>query len=270
MRLDALPILVTDFDFVNMNDLAGIVKDLTEAGEQGVIVVANQYERQAIDQIIKTNIFNAQNRNPFRIWLARTPSFTTDEFEDMATYVGARYFSKENGDKVIEVQKDELGRASQFRITKMGEGIAVGGAGKKKDVKKRIEDVVKIQRDKQKVKMIKSVIEQRIASLAAAIGIIKVASPSSGETEHIRLKTKNAVKSAQSAIEEGVVKGGGLALKQIADKLEDGNILKEALLVPYNIIKDNAGEELDVKGVYDAVKVIRTAVEQGLFHFLLP
>lgn len=264
IKLERLPILVTDFDFVNLNDIMAIVKELMEAGEPGLIIVANKYERMAIDQVINSNRINLQNRISFTIWLTRTPSFTTGkegDFEDMATYLGAKYFSKEAGDKVLECTKDDLGRASQFRINKMGEGIALSGSGSKEDIEARIKEL-RIQRDDQKVKMIKNVIEQRIGSLASATGIIKVASPSSGETEHIRLKTKNAVKSAQSAVEEGVVKGGGIALKEIAEKLDD-NILTEALKVPYKIIRDNAGSELDYEGVYDSVKVIRTAVEQA-------
>ncbi len=261
MKLEGLPILVTDFDFVNLNDIMAVVKELMGAGEQGLIIVANKYERMAIDQVVRSNMFAMQNRSPFRIWLARTPSFTPGEFEDLATYLGARYFEKEKGEKILEAQVNDLGRASVFRISKVGDGVALGGAGKKEDVKARIEEL-KIQRETQKVKMIKGRIEQRIGSLAAAIGIIKVASPSSGETEHIRLKTKNAVKSSQAAIEEGVVKGGGLCLKEIAEGLDD-NILTEALKVPYKIIKENAGEELDIKGVMDATKVVRTAVEQA-------
>ena len=58
------------------------------------------------------------------------------------------------------------------------------------------------------------------------------------------------------------MQGGGLCLKEIAEGLDD-NILTEALKVPYKIIKENAGEELDIKGVRDATKVVRTAVEQA-------
>lgn len=262
LNLEGLPILVSDFDFVNLNDLFGIVQDIIKNGEQGLIIIANKYERQAIEQTIKSNVFNTQNRNPFKVFLVKTPSFTPGEFEDMAIYLGARYFSKEKGDKIIECQKEELGRASNFKIDVAGDGIAIGGNGQKEDIDKRIIDL-KLKLADEKVKMLKGRIEQRIASLASAIGIIKVASPSEGETENIRLKTKNAVKSAQAARKEGVVKGGGLALKEISDTFEEDNILKEAIKVPYDIIQRNAGGKLEIKDVYDAVKVIRTAVEQA-------
>jgi chaperonin GroEL len=262
LSLSALPILVSDFDFVNMNDCQAIVQDMAKAGEEGVIIIANKYERMAIDQIIHTNKFNAQNRSPFRIHLVRTPSWTPGEYEDFATYVGGRYFSKEQGDKVLECQPGDLGRTGSFKVSKIGDGIALAGGGSKKDVDKRILEL-KLKLEDEKVKLIKARLEQRIASLASSIGIIKVASPSEAETEHIRLKTRNAVKSAQAAVAEGVVRGGGLALKEIADKLPEGNILKEALKAPYETIQKNAGGKLKIPEIYDAVKVIRTALEQA-------
>ncbi len=263
LNLEGFPIILTDFDFLNLNDLAPLVQDVSKAGEQGLIIIANKYERPAIEQVIRSNVFNSQNRNPFRAYLVKTPSFTPGEYEDLATFIGARYFSKEKGDRIAECIVGELGRASIFKINKIGEGIAIGGAGRKEDVDKRIEEL-KLKLADEKVKLIKNRMIQRIAALASAIGIIKVGSPSDGETEHIRLKTKNAVKSTQAAREEGVVKGGGIALKEISESLPEDNILKEALKAPYEVIQRNAGGKLEIpEELYDAVKVIRTAIEQA-------
>lgn len=262
LTLEGLPILVCDFDFVNLNDISAIVKDTAQAGEAGLIVIANKYERAAIEQVIRSNMGNAQNRNPFRIHLVKTPSLTPSEFEDVATFLGAKYFSKERGEKVLQAQLTDLGRSSVFKISKNGDGIALGGQGTPEAVKARIEEL-KENMEKEKVKMFKGRIEQRIASLASAIGIIKVASPSEGETEHIRLKVRNAVKSAQAAVSEGIVKGGGQALKEIAEKLPEGSILKEALKVPYETIQRNSGGKLTLEGIYDATKITRTSLEQA-------
>lgn len=265
LNLEGYPILVSDFDFVNIDDLQAIVKDVSAAGENGLVVIANKYENAAIAQTIRINMFNAQNRSTFKIYLVRTPSFTPSEYEDLAIFLGAKYFSKEKGDKALEATIHELGRANIFKVSKMGvgEGIAIGGAGKKEDVNKRIFEL-KLKLADEKVKLTKNRTTQEIASLASAIGIIKVASPSDGETEHIRLKTRNAVKSSQAAREEGVVRGGGLALKEIAESLPDDNILKEALKVSYEIIQRNAGGKLEIsEELYDAVKVVRTTIEQA-------
>lgn len=263
LNVENLPILVTDFDFVGIESLLKIHGEVYKKGEQGLIIIGNKFERPAIDSSIMANIANAKQGNPFKVYLVRTPSFTPGEFQDFATYVGATYFSKELGSKVEAAALEDLGRASSIRITRVGDGIALGGQGSKEECNKRIE-ILKAELKSEKVKMIKGRLEQRIASLAAAIAIIKVASPSDAETEYLRLKTRNGVKSAQAAVAEGIVPGGGMALSKIADKLGKKSILYEALKTPNNIIKENAGGELEIpKDLYDPVKITRTAVEQA-------
>lgn len=262
LNLEGLPILVTDFDFVNLNDLAALGREVANQGESGLIIVANRFERPAIEQIIRSNIANIQNKVSFKVYLVKTPSFTPGEFEDLAVYLGAVYFSKERGDKILECQVADLGRTSKFNISVAGDGIAIGGNGSKAMIDYRIADLKKKLAD-EKVKMLKGRIEQRIAALASAIGIIKVASPSEAETENIRLKTRNAVKSVSAAVKEGMVRGGGQALKEIADDLPENNILKDALKVPYEQIQRNAGGKLEILEIYDALKVVRTAIEQA-------
>lgn len=269
LSLEGVPILLTDFDFVNLNDLLPIVKDISQAGEQGLIVIANKYEKTAIEQIIRVNVFNTQNRSPFKIYLVRTPSFAPRKYKDLATFIAAKYFSKEKSESILDCKVEDLGRAGNFKISKAGDGLAIGGGGKKEDVDKRILELKLLHAD-EKVKMLKNVFEQDIAALASSIGIIKVGSPSDGETEHIRLKTRNVVKSCQAAKAEGAVRGGGLALKEISDELPAGNILKEALKAPYEAIQRNAGGKLEIpEDLFDATKVIRTAVEQACSQALM-
>ena len=59
-----------------------------------------------------------------------------------------------------------------------------------------------------------------------------------------------------------MVKGGGLALKEIAEKLDE-NILTEALKSCYEQIQENAGGELKIGNVLDPVKVVRVALENA-------
>ncbi|HEC65719.1 MAG TPA: hypothetical protein ENI23_10510 [bacterium] len=263
LLVENIPILVTDFDFVGMDDVLKIYTENAKAGEQGLVIVANKYELPAISTIVSANLMNAKRGSSHRVHLVRTPSFTPGEFEDFATYVGATYFSKERGDKLGEAQLTDLGRCSSLRVSRNGDGVALGGGGSKESRDERIETLKK-ELKSQPVKQIKGRLEQRIASLAAAIGIIKVASPSDAETEYIRLKTRNGVKSAQAAVSEGVVIGGGKALKDVAKKIGKDNILYEAIQKPYDKIQENAGGKLEIpKDLFDPLKVTRTALEQA-------
>jgi hypothetical protein len=68
----------------------------------------------------------------------------------------------------------------------------------------------------------------------------------------------------QSDIAWRDVKGGGLCLKEIADKLPEDSILKPALLVPYEQIKENAGGDIEIgKDVIDSAESVYFAVEHA-------
>ena len=77
---------------------------------------------------------------------------------------------------------------------------------------------------------------------------------------YLMKKIKNGVGATKNALKEGVVRGGGLALKEIAERLPH-NILAKALTAPYEQIAENAGEKLDIpEPVIDPVKTEKTAV----------
>jgi len=60
-----------------------------------------------------------------------------------------------------------------------------------------------------------------------------------------------------------VVKGGGLALKEISEKLEK-NVLTDMLQAPYEKIKENAGGKIKIgKDIIDPVKCIIVALENA-------
>jgi len=74
----------------------------------------------------------------------------------------------------------------------------------------------------------------------------------------------DAVNAARAAQEEGVVKGGGLALKEVAEELGKDSILYSTLMAPYNRIRENAGKDLEITDkILDPLKVVRLALENA-------
>ena len=65
----------------------------------------------------------------------------------------------------------------------------------------------------------------------------------------------------KAALQEGYVKGGGLALKEIAETLSENDILRPALIACYEQIQENAGGNLVIgEDIIDPVKAIRLAL----------
>ena len=122
-----------------------------------------------------------------------------------------------------------------------------------KDAIERIEEL-KVQRDNNKEKRERDFISERIALLSGAVGVLYVGADSDIEQKEKYDRVEDAVCAVKSAIEEGILPGGGVALLRCAEKLEDGNandVMYGALVSPLEQILTNAGE--DIKKVRDKI-----------------
>jgi chaperonin GroEL len=94
----------------------------------------------------------------------------------------------------------------------------------------------------------KEFLKERIANLGGGVGIIKVGANSDIEQKEKKDRVDDAVCAVKAALEEGILPGGGVALKDIAANLDVVNkgteILQLAMLAPMIKILSNAGIEV--------------------------
>jgi chaperonin GroEL len=146
-----------------------------------------------------------------------------------------------------------------------------------------------------KDKIVKDFILSRIASLTGGVGVIHVGGNTDLEQKELFDRVDDAVCAVRSALEEGILPGGGLALYK-QGSIHDGTssrsksiayaILTKALKSPLNQILSNAGAEwspklndnfnqgIDVKtgqegdmikmGIIDPVKVTKNALQNAV------
>jgi len=180
------------------------------------------------------------------------PSLTTEQLIDICYYTKAGL----NG-KTVE----EMGYAREVAATYDGNVHILGGKG---TTKERIDEAKKQLEIEQDV-MFQGKIRDRIASLSAKQGLVRVGAPTEAEQRYRIEKVIDALNAGRAAMEEGIIKGGGVPLKEIAEELGKNHILYEALRAPYDTIQRNAGGKLAIKPeILDAVKVTRLAVENAL------
>lgn len=113
----------------------------------------------------------------------------------------------------------------------------------------------------------KKVLKRRIDTLNGRIAIIKVGGGSEIEMKERYDRFDDSVRAVTSALEEGVVMGGGLALYRLANAGEYHPIIKNTLKAPTNTIINN-GASPDIlnevpQGIIDPVKVTRCALENA-------
>jgi chaperonin GroEL len=255
------PILVTNHDIQSASVLKRLIDEVRAKGKMKFVIVAESFSKPMIQTIAGAIIQARQgNAEALQILAIKAPALTSQELEDVAVFCDATFINKNAGMELKDVSLLNLGYAKKV-VANEDEFIITEGRGNKEERLKILNEQLKLEKDP----MFKEKMKRRIASLSSGIGIIRVGAMTETERGYLKLKIEDAVNAGKAALEEGVVKGGGLALKEIAESLGDKNILYEALMSPYKKIQENAGGKLDIADdVLDPVKVTRLAFENAV------
>lgn len=262
---ESVPILVTNHRIETGLEITKVCQALAKEGTRRLIVIAEKFEKAAIETFVRNALDpDLPVATRFTVLAIKAPSLTTEQFADVATYLGALFIDKEKGMRfdINGLEMQSLGMAEKI-VVDQDEVVAIGGRGAeaaKERVNKLKEEMAVEQAD-----MLRQKIERRIGALSGGVGVIRVGASSNFESNYVRLKVQDAINATRAAVEEGVVKGGGLALKEIAEVVGKDDILYNALLAPYNQIQENAGGNLEISDdILDPVKVTRTALENAV------
>jgi chaperonin GroEL len=217
--------------------------------------------------------------------------------EDIAILTAGRFISEDLGIKLENVELQDLGTAKRVRIDKE-ETTIIEGAGKKSAIDGRIEQIRKAIDDTES-DYDREKLQERLAKLAGGVAVVKVGAATETELKEKKHRFEDALSTARSAVEEGIVAGGGVALLSVLPALDKVKakgdekvgvaIVRRALEEPLRQIAENAGHEGSVvvekvkglpkgqgfdavsesyvdmfhAGVIDAAKVTRCAIENA-------
>jgi chaperonin GroEL len=169
--------------------------------------------------------------------------------QDIALTLGAKYLSEKTGDDLSTLSEHDLGRADKIIVGKSN-SVLITNQEPDEELKMRIAEL-RIQRENTETPQERKFVDERIASLAGAIGCIYVGGNSDVEQKEKFDRVDDSVCAVRSALEEGIVPGAGLALynasKKISSDNDDNdyntacNIVREAIVQPLIQILENAG-----------------------------
>jgi len=258
-----IAVFITNYKLDNPYQIIDI---LNKIRPPKIAIFAPEFSPGTIKSLIETT------KNGLFCYPVKCPALRTEQMEDLAIYTGATLIDKDTGKKLENVQASDLGFAEKI-IVKDTENredmIVLGGKGEKtkrgdSNLIAERQDVLRKQLKESRNEYTTGSIEKRIANLSSAVGVIRVGASTDNETLYLKLKIEDGVNSCKAALQEGYVKGGGLCLKEIAEKLPE-SILTSALKAPYQTIQDNAGGNLEIgKDIIDSAKVIRLQVEHAV------
>ena len=219
--------------------------------------------------------------------------------QDLAAVTGATLVCEELGTSLETLTLEQMGCAKKVIISK-NDTTLVEGAGDKAAVQERVNQIKKLLEDTTS-SYDKEKLQERLAKLAGGVAVISLGAGSELELKEKKDRVEDALSATRSAVDEGIVAGGGLALLKAqkaaitvkeslsGDEKIGAGIVVTAIEAPMRTIASNAGlegsvivekakeqkgsvgynaasmkwEDLVAVGVIDPAKVVRSALQNA-------
>jgi chaperonin GroEL len=257
--MEDVHILVCDAEINNILQIENILKHIVQNNQKLLII------GECSQNMINTLAANVM-KNGLKFCNITPPNFGYKKHElmqDIALAVGATYFSEKTGDDLSLVLPKDLGHAAKIVVGK-DSTVIITGQDMSQECATRVEEL-RQQQQITKKKADRDFINTRIASLAGGIGCIYVGGDSDIEQKEKFDRVDDSVCAVRSALQEGILPGGGLALWRLAPELPNGDtvvddeivangILHASLRAPLKQIMTNAG--LDAESIMSVEDLI--------------
>ena len=233
-------VLVVESKIENIRKIQGVLEYVIKNNKPLFIIADVE------PQVLAALAMNKMKGN-IKVCIVDAPVFgftKKEKLNDLALMTGATVINEDLGDDMDLIDPSHLGKAKKIISNKENTIIQV------EETPEAVKDLIEEVQAKQAVEKIpgyKLAHERRLALLAAKVAVVKVGANSEIELKEKSDRVEDAICATKAAIKEGIVPGGGIALLNAAEHIEEINeaekILTRAVISPYKIILENAGLE---------------------------
>jgi len=293
-------VLVTDKKLSTLAELVPCLEQLHRSGSP-LLIVADDVDGDALQGLVLNRV--KANLNVVAI---RAPGYGDTRsamLGDLCALTGATLVSASTGLSLKDIDAHKhLGRCKRIVVDAKTTTLVCSQATKQavddrtNDLKAQLEDVSLTPEES-------TILRHRIAKLSGGVAVIRVGGLTEVEMVERKYRIEDALNATRAAIQEGIVKGGGMALLE-ASRITPPDVddvsyiagfrtLSKACCAPLKRIVENAGKSPDVvmstvldltsnmngigydgssdsyvdmfeRGIIDPCKVTRTALENAV------
>ena len=285
-------------------------KETTELEKPYVLIVASQIPnirriQSVLEHVIKQKrsllIVAEMDQQPFatllmnkvkgnlKVNIVDPPGFgpsRRDSMEDLAAITGATLMDEELGDDMDMLNPAVLGECLLAITDAKSTVITV------ESIPEAANERIDLASNKLKTEtnpFFKKKLEQRLAMLSGKVGVVRVGAGSKLELKEKYDRVEDAIHATKAAIKEGIVPGGGVALRNAAERItprsQGEKMLLDSIVAPFEVVLENAlleipgkfrnrgwgvdatsGKEVNMirAGIIDPVLVTKTALKNAV------
>lgn len=250
-------VLVYDGKIKNLKGLVNIL-DWVSSRKSQLLIISDSLEGDALQALILNRI-----NGVLEAAAVRAPGFgenKKDQLKDIATILGATFLSEDAGHDLANVNPslvgELLGSCEKATVTATSTTL-VNGKGETSEIEARVKEI-ESQIEYTENESEKMILRERLAKISGGVAVLKIGSYSEIEHKEKKDRLDDALSATRSAIEEGILPGGGISLlyassaleKELGtnilnfeseDELFGAKILIQACEAPFATILSNAG-----------------------------
>ncbi|MCK5645472.1 MAG: chaperonin GroEL, partial [Anaerolineales bacterium] len=242
-------ILIHDKKISAASDIVPLLEKLVQIGKRELVVLAEDIDGEALATLVLNKL-----RGMLNVLAVKAPGFGDRRkamLQDIAVLTGGTVITEELGRKLESVTINDLGRAGKV-VANKDDTTVIEGAGDGDKIKGRIEEI-KVEIDRSTSDYDSEKLQERLAKLSGGVAVIRVGAATETELKEKKHRVEDALSATRAAVEEGIVPGGGVALINVLESIQDLslegedenigiNIVRKSLEGPMRGIAENAGQ----------------------------